>query len=333
MNVALERPLLLAFGLAALALVLIFSRLWKKDRALSLPLGPPGGQPFKAPAAVDALVRVLRALDLVGIVALLIAAAGPFFISYDTLWMNRGADVLFILDISPSMSGIDMEGKSRFDAARSLVGKFAAHRRTDAIGLVGVGADAALLVPATVDRKVLLDRLEGLRIGELGDGTALGTALALAALHLKDSTAPKRAAVLITDGENNAGALNPLTAAAALRSVGASLWVIGVGTAGQVPLDYVDPVTRIRRTGTFESRFDPETFRAIARAGSGVYLPAPSADSFAAAFSALDGAEATVQRSRTVKRSAAFHRPFILAALLLLVGSRFVRRSILGALL
>jgi len=333
MNVVLERPLLLATGLVALAVVLFLSRLWKKDRALALPLGPPGGQPFKAPVAVDALVRILRLLDLVGVVALLIAASGPLFISYETIWMNRGADVLFILDISPSMSGLDMEGKSRFDAARNLVVKFAAARRTDAIALVGVGADAALLVPATIDRKVLQDRLGNLRIGELGDGTALGTALALAALHLKDSTAPKRAAVLITDGENNAGAINPLTAAAALRSVGVSLWVIGVGTAGQVPLDYVDPVTRIRRTGTFESHFDPETFRAIARAGSGVYIPAPSTDSFAAAFSVLDGAEATVQRSRTVKRSAAFHQPFILAALLLLAGGRLIRRSILGALL
>ncbi len=333
MNMVIERPLILVFGLALLAAVLFLSRLWKKDRALALPLGPPGGQAFRGPVAVEAVVRLLRLLDVAGVIALLLAAAGPFWVSYQTLWLDRGADVIFILDVSPSMSGLDMEGASRFDAARELVGQFAAARPTDAIGLVAVGAEAALLVPPTIDRKVLLDRLRGLGIAELGDGTALGTALALAAVHLQGSTAPKRAAVLISDGENNAGAVHPLTAAAALRSTGASLWVIGVGTAGQVALDYVDPLTKVRRTGTFESRFDPETFRAIARAGSGVYLPAPSAEALDAAFDRLDSGEATVQRSRTVKHSTAFQQPFILAALVLILGARFVRRTILGAFL
>jgi Ca-activated chloride channel family protein len=140
-------------------------------------------------------------------------------------------------------------------------------------------------------------------------------------------------AVLITDGENNAGTVHPETAAGALRESGASLWVIGVGSSGEIPIDYVDPVTNVRRRGIFESRVNPESLRTIARKGGGAYLSAPSAASFQAALSRVDEAELTVRRSGTVNRERSLRFPALLAALACVLLARFARRHYLGAFL
>jgi Ca-activated chloride channel family protein len=333
MSIGFERPLFVFLGLILIILAAFFSRFFRDAFVLRYPLGPPGGIPFKPPFNIEFLIRTGRFLEWVGIFLLFIAAAGPMFISTEILWLNRGADILFVVDISPSMAGIDMNGRSRFDTARTLVRGFAEDRPSDAIGLAAVGTEAGLLVPLTVDRGALFSRLETLRIAELGDGTALGMGLALAALHTKNSTAPRRAVVLITDGENNAGTIHPETAAAILHSMGVSLWVIGVGSGGETPIDYVDPVTRIRRTGTFDSRFNPESLRAIARNGGGTYIAAPSAEAFSAAFFRVNEEEMILRRSGTVSRTRGFQGSFISAALILLCAVRFLRRYILGAFL
>ena len=139
--------------------------------------------------------------------------------------------------------------------------------------------------------------------------------------------------VLITDGENNAGSVHPETAAAILREEGISLWVIGVGSSGEVPIDYIDPHTRMRRTGSFYSRFEPENLRAIAQKAGGTYLSAPSAQAFATAFSRLHEGEMIIRRSGLLTKTRSVYRPFIMAALILLCLARFIRRYILGALL
>jgi Ca-activated chloride channel family protein len=180
----------------------------------------------------------------------------------------------------------------------------------------------------------LNDRIEALRLGELGDGTALGLGLALAARHLSrpgGTGALSRAAVLITDGENNAGSIHPETAAALFPGLGISLWVIGIGSRGEVPFSYVDPLTRIQRTGAFDSRFDAGALESLARKGGGTWLEAPQAESFAAAFAALDQGEMTIARSGARTRLEPFYRPPAVLALVLLVLARFVRRVILGA--
>jgi Ca-activated chloride channel family protein len=139
--------------------------------------------------------------------------------------------------------------------------------------------------------------------------------------------------VLITDGENNAGAVHPETAAAALRTVGASLWVIGLGTDGEVPIDYVDPHTGRRRTGVIDSRFDYQSLEAIAREAGGTYIAAPSFNAFSEAFGRMAGGEIAVGQVGTLIRIRYFHRPLIIAALCVLLIARFVRRYVLGAFL
>ncbi|MDR2632213.1 MAG: VWA domain-containing protein [Treponema sp.] len=326
MNIGFEYPWLILFSLLGLILYCGLSRLFRDRYTVRIPLGPPGGTPFKPPAKLGWFIRLLQGMDLTGLFLLGIAAAGPLRISTERVWLNRGADIIFVVDVSPSMAARDMENQNRFDTARDLVRSFALSRPSDALGLVAVGNDAALLLPPTIDRRSLFSRLETLHIGELGDGTALGMGLAIAALHLKDSSAPRRSVVLITDGENNAGALHPETAAALLPELGAGLWIIGVGSGGEVPIDYVDPLTKIRRSGTFDSRFDPETLKAIARKGEGSYIPAPSAQSFAHAFSRIHEGELIIGRSGTLVRTQGIQGTCIIPALLILGLRGLIRR-------
>jgi Ca-activated chloride channel family protein len=332
-SIGFEYPQFIVAALLVVPLTLLVSRRLRSAFVLFLPLGAPGGIPFKPPFTWDILIKLLAVLELAGVCLLFLAAAGPEQRVNQTLWLSRGADILFVLDLSPSMAGIDMGGRSRFDAARDLIRDFAERRPSDAIGLAALGDDAALLVPPTLDRPALTRRLEGLRVAELGDGTALGMGLAVATRHLRNSQASRRVVILLTDGENNAGALNPETAAALLADSGVSLWVVGLGSGGEIPIDYVDPVTRMRRTGIFDSRFDEESLRALSRAGRGVYIAAPSADTLAAAFSRISGEELSVSRFSTlVRRRSLFVFP-LAAGFALIVLVRLVRRFFLGALL
>ncbi|MDR0876988.1 MAG: VWA domain-containing protein [Treponema sp.] len=331
MSIGFEYPLFIAAGCIAIPLAILIARRTKNIFHVFLPLGAPGGIPFKPPFNAEALVKVLRILEYSGVFLLFVSAAAPVLKTTETVFLNRGADIIFVIDTSPSMAGIDMDGESRFTAAKKLLVSFAEKRSSDAIGLAAVGNDAALLVPPTTDREVLYSRLEDLQIAELGDGTALGLGLAVAGFHLGNSSAPRRAAVLITDGENNAGSIHPETAAESLRDLGVSLWVIGVGSSGEVPLDYVDPATRMRRTGTFESRFNSESFLEISRAGGGTYIQAPHADALAAAFASLDEGEMVIRRSGIITHTRSCRIPFMLCAIAFLLVVRFVKKYFLGA--
>jgi len=325
--------MLFLVAIIVVSLFIFFSQRFKSVFALDLPLGAPGGAAYKSPMNLKFLMRFLHVLELAGIFFLFTAAAGPNLIFNEMIWLNRGADIFFVLDISPSMAGLDMNGRSRFDASRNLLKDFSERRNQDAIGLVVFGEDAALLVPLTTDRTSLYSRMDTLSIGEMGDGTAIGTALALAAFHISKSNAPRRVMVLITDGENNAGAIHPETAAAMLGEIGVTLWVIGVGSSGEVPISYVDPQTRMRRTGTFDSRYDPENLRSIAVQARGHWIHAPSAEAFAQAFNELDRGEMIIRRSGTMRREEPLYGFFVIAALALLTGVRFFRCFVLGALL
>jgi Ca-activated chloride channel family protein len=304
----------------------IFSRL-KNPFVAFVPLGAPGGVPFKS-RQMGGLVRLLKFLEISGIFLLFFGAAGAVTKKTETVLVNRGADIIFVLDVSPSMAALDMDGKNRFTAAKALITDFADKRLSDNIGLAAVGTDAVLLLPPATDREALYSRLDSLRIGELGEGTALGMGLAAAAYHLDKSNAKRKIAVLITDGENNAGAIHPETAASMLREMGITLWIIGIGSAGEVPIDYLDPFTKVRRAGLFDSRFDTESLRRLSLAGGGTFILAPTANSFAAAFSKLDEGEITVQIPRLINHRHSVSIYFLIPAILL-VSAVWISRRLL----
>ena len=338
MSIRFERPLFLVLAGFAPFAILLFRRVLRPAITVKLSLGPYGGTLFKPPRRAVIGAALMFAAELAAVSLLLLAIANPTQVTATPVFKERGADIMFVLDVSPSMAVLDINRTggdaengmiNRFEAARFLILSFVNDHPSVAVGLAAVGEDAALLVPPTIDHELFRDRLQTLRIGELGDGTALGMGLSLAAFHLYDSSAPLRACVLVTDGENNAGAVHPETAAEALASADAAFFVIGVGSGGETILDYVDPETNRHRRGIYDSRYDTQSLIAIAEKGGGDFLQARTGDELGRAFFKVSEGSTLPVRVETLLVTQSRAGPFIMAALLIIALSFLPRFLVL----
>lgn len=316
---ALDRP----WALLALALPLILAWLGRSGGrspgAIAFPLAG-GGRP-RVPAG-PALTRGVRLGALwLGFAAAAFAAAGPALSSRRVVYLERGAEAMLVLDVSPSMAASDFK-PTRLDAAKAIIQDFLAARRNETVGLVAFGGEAALVCPPTADYASVASRIASLRPGAYGEGTAIGAGIGTAAAHIARSTAPEKRIILLTDGESNAGAMDPYAAAAAALRLGAELSVVGVGSPGDVPVSYVDPATGQKRSGTYRSGFDELAMEELARKGGGEYFAAENRDALAAAFASLSVRSAAPARSRSESVERSLAGPFLAAALALLALAR-----------
>jgi Ca-activated chloride channel family protein len=152
-------------------------------------------------------------------------------------------------------------------------------------------------VPPTLDYGYLLDALAGMEVWELGDGTAIGMGLAVAALHLSQSTAERRVIVLLTDGVNNSGEILPETAARAAAALGIQIYVIGMGSGSDAEFEAINPQTGELQRGTVQGGFDEELLVSIAQAGGGSYFYAGTNGALSSVFEAIGTVESVEQRS------------------------------------
>jgi Ca-activated chloride channel family protein len=286
----------------------------------------------KGPLPVRAISKASTFLLYAAAALAAVASAGPRIDTTATRWLARGGAIVFALDCSPSMAALDEGGLSRFQAAVSSIETFVAKRPGDSFALVSIGGEAQLKVPPTPNAKRFLERLGGLAPGQLGDGTALGMGLLVALNHLARHPAKVKLVVLLTDGENNAGAASPIDSARLLRSAGARLAVIGVGKEGEAPIRYVDPLSGKRFEGNYASGFDEASLRAIASAGGGDYYRAGEASLLAEAFSRISEDAGISMRGFRSRVSRPLTASFSLAALACALAARFARRAFLGAL-
>jgi len=273
--------------------------------------------------------RLSNIFCIAGFAAAVIALADPVIHHDERVYTSRGTDIMFVLDTSPSMAAKDIAGMSRLDAARRAIHTLAEQNKGASFGLVTMASDAAVVVPPTVDRTVFLDRLDKAVVGELGNGSAIGTGLSTAVYHLISSSAPKKCIVLITDGENNAGAIHPETAAELAGNKGITLYTLGVGTKGTVPLEYVDPATGKVYSGYLESAFDPRPLERIAAAAGGRYFNVESTASLRTALSSIDRREKTVQTYHLRAADAYYYSEFVMAAAIAFALAWIIRRFIL----
>lgn len=330
---SLSRPICLAL----LAVVPLFFILRKsgflRQTEFPLTLGDWNGLPFRWSSPVMRVAAfVSRLAVVVGLACVVVALSGPTLFRQEEIFSGSGATIVFALDVSPSMAARDIGNASRLDQARRSIRDFADRRPGDSLGLVALGSEAALLVPPTPDHKVFLSRLDSLAIGELGDGTALGMGLAVAAAHLVNRDGGNACVILLTDGENNTGEINPRTAAEILPENGISLIVAGIGTRGEVPIEYTDPLTGKLYSGFLESEYDEGALREIAARGKGAYIPAGNREMLDAVFSETDKTVPTKGAAWTRSLEEPLERPFILASLALFAFAWFVRRLVMGAL-
>ncbi|MFP4363120.1 MAG: VWA domain-containing protein [Spirochaetia bacterium] len=268
-----------------------------------------------------------------GIVFIILSLAEPSYIEQQRVYLNRGNDIMIVLDESPSMAARDFEPENRFEAAREVIHRFISRRENDAIGLVSFSKEAALRIPPTLDYDSVLDTLDSLQIMDLGDGTAIGMGIAVACLHLQNSTAENKIIILLTDGENNAGEIIPETAAEIASQLDVRIYTIGIGSEGEIPLEFTDPHTGRVYRGTFVSGFDAQLLEDIAETSGGRYYYASTSNTLDDIFTAIDSLEALELRSRTHIQITPYYRIFLFIGLICVLLDLIFRKLILREVL
>jgi Ca-activated chloride channel homolog len=254
------------------------------------------------------------------------ALAEPVVHHQEKIYTTRGTDIMFVLDTSPSMAARDIAGRSRLEAARTAIHTLENANSGASFGLVAMASEAATVVPPTTDHKSFLTQLDSLVVGSLGDGTALGTGLSAAVYHLISSSAPRKCIVLITDGENNAGSIHPETAAELAREKNITLYALGVGTRGSVPIEYVDPATGKVHSGYYESDFDPAPLEQLAAKAGGRYFGIGSTGTLSDALSSISRSETVTQSFHLRMVDEQYYDTFILISAAAFILAWILRR-------
>jgi Ca-activated chloride channel family protein len=209
---------------------------------------------------------------------------------------TEGIDIQIALDVSGSMAAKDF-APNRLEVAKRVVREFVAGRPGDRIGLTTFAGSAITRSPLTSDRRMLDELVAALEPTLTPDGTAIGVALASAAARLEHSEAKSRIVVLVTDGVNNAGEIDPLSAAAVAEGLGLEVYTVGVGSEGaaEVPVQVRNPLTgRIEtRDVTMRVEVDEKLLAEIARRTGGRFYRAADADALSRVFAEIDRLERT----------------------------------------
>lgn len=216
------------------------------------------------------------------IVLLIIALARPRLAHKRQQITGKGIDIILSIDVSGSMKAVDFKPKNRLEAAKQVALDFIENRRNDRIGLIVFAENAFTQCPLTLDYNILMNIMENVKINEEADGTAIGMGLAMSVARLKESEAKSKVIILITDGRNNAGEIDPLMAADLAATYGMRVYPIGVGSKGlvdfpvqtafglryqkvkiDIDMDVLNEIARMTGTGKARLATNTEEFRNI----------------------------------------------------------------------
>ena len=312
----------LADPLWLLLLLLLPLLAWRHHRS-----GAPGALTFsRLPAVTGGAWRLhLPFYCRLAALALLVVALARPQLGY--AWeetSTQGVDIQLVLDISGSMGAEDFAPKNRLEVAKKVLVDFVGGRPGDRIGLVAFAGAALTKSPPTTDREMLQSLIDGLSLHTLPDGTAIGLALANAAARLKDSPAKSRLVVLVTDGDNNVGQIDPDSAAAICAGLGIKVYTVAVGTENGpviIPVPVRDQNTgevEIRRV-PWNVRVDVDLLQRIAQRTGGRFFRAADPAALRDIFAAIDRLERTPLQVRQMVRHEEAFQPLAWSALALLL--------------
>jgi Ca-activated chloride channel family protein len=257
-----------------------------------------------------------------GLMAGAVALARPQHGSLKEDVTTRGVDIVVALDVSGSMAAEDFQPRNRLAVAKEVVAEFVKRRTTDRIGLVVFAGKSLTKSPPTSDSAVLLRQLDDVRLEMLPDGTAIGSGLATALTRLRRSQARSKVIVLVTDGANNAGEIDPATATDLARALEVRVYTILVGRGGQVPMPVrvQDPFTgqMVQRTVMTEVQIDEELLKKIAERTSGEFFRATDSASLRDIFIRIDQLEKFEIKTSAFRRYRELFFPALAAASALL---------------
>ncbi len=198
----------------------------------------------------------------------------------------EGIDIVMVLDMSSSMKAEDLK-PNRFEAAREVAKQFVDKRISDRIGLVTFAMKSFTVCPPTLDYRLLKQLVDEVSMGVIEDGTAIGMGIATAINRLKDSEATSKVIILLTDGQNNAGEIDPVTAADLAVTYGIKIYTIGAGTRGTAPYPVQDPIFG-RRYQNIQVNIDEEMLTSVAELTGGKYYRATNTEQLESIYDEID---------------------------------------------
>lgn len=267
--------------------------------------------------------KIGKYLITLALILLCLALARPQ-LSERNLKINReGIDIALLVDVSGSMESVDFE-PNRLEVARKTIDDFIQERVEDRLSLVIFAGNAYTKVPLTLDHSIVRKSLEEVDTDSVNqDGTAIGMGISVGLNRLKKSDAESRIMILVTDGENNAGGINPLTAVELAREMGVKIYTIGVGSDETIiPVNYFGQIRHQR----VEGGIDEELLEKIAETTDGRYYRAMEADSLANIFAEINQLEKTSFEKDNFQQYTELAYIFIKLALLLLLAGVFFDR-------
>jgi Ca-activated chloride channel homolog len=252
--------------------------------------------------------RLLSALRWFALACFIVALAQPRFTSSETRITASGVDIVVALDMSGSMRAEDFQIRgqrvNRFDMARSVLDQFIERRPNDRLGLVVFASEAFIATPLTLDHNFLRRNLDRLQLGVIDENrTAIGSALSIAVNRLRELESKSKIVILMTDGQNNAGKLSPLTAAEAAAALQIKVYTIGVGSRGEAPM----PAGRNPFTGQMLYQavpvdIDEDTLIRISDMTDGKYYRADNTERLQAIYAEIDALEKTEREMQKYAR-------------------------------
>ncbi len=304
--------------LLVIPLLAVYYILIRKNKSAALTVSTTAA--FAKTSIISKLYPLLYVLRLLAISALIVALARPRTTTVSTRSSsNKGIDIVMAIDVSASMLAKDLK-PNRLEALKKVATKFVEERPSDRIGIVVYAGESFTQTPITSDKRVVINAINNLDWGQLEGGTAIGMGLGTSVNRLKDSKAKSKVIILLTDGENNSGFVDPKTATELAKQLGIKTYTIGVGTNGMAP----SPVAMDAR-GNFifrnvEVKIDEDLLKHIAKETGGKYFRATNNSKLKAIYNEINKLEKTeVEEFKYYNYEEKFRPLVLLAGLLLLL--------------
>ena len=245
------------------------------------------------------LLRVTSVLDMLIIGLIILAISQPQWVKAERHSTKKGIDIVAILDTSGSMNAEDFKPKNRMEVAKETLHRFIRKRNNDRVGLIIFGTDALTKSPITYDHNILSYHIKQTNVGDAGDGTAIGLAIATGINRLNNAKAESKIIILITDGVNNAGQIDPISAAKLAQKKGIKVYTIGIGTKEGAPIPIHHPTygkryARYPNGQLVLTEFDDTVLKQISSITNARYFNATNTDELKKVYQDINALEKTV---------------------------------------
>lgn len=324
-NLSFQYPYLLLL-LLLLPLMFLFQRYYDKRRATTIVYSDVSQFSLARKTLKLRLRKLPDYLRILAVALVVIAIARPQLSSSTDEKSIEGIDIVLALDVSTSMLAEDFK-PNRLESAKNVAKEFIENRKSDNIGLVVFAGEAYTKCPSTIDHKVLLDLLSSTESGHIDDGTAIGDGLATAINRVKDTKTKSKVIILITDGVNNMGAIDPITAASIAKEYNIRVYTIGIGKKGHAPYPYYTPFGK--QYQNVEVKIDEELLKEVANTTGGKYFRSTKNSSLQEIFKEIDTMEKTKIDVSLYKHTKDIGGEFILLALVILLLEMLLRKTYL----